>query len=158
MPSDRPVTQPARPDGATAQATRREALLAILVGWLSVSCAAPRRAPSAGTDGPGDDVGPDAEALARELLQEFSRAETRAYSEEGIPVFLFGENLARDAAAPPRKRPSANPTQAQLAATFQRWAEVLPRVRPEVTENDVATLIEILADRDFGRSSDEGRR
>lgn len=158
MPSDRPVIQPAGADGASARATRREALLAILVGWLAVSCAASRHAPSAGTDGPVDDVGPDAEALARELLQEISRAETRAYSEEGIPVLLFGENLARDDAALSRTRATPDPTRAQLAATFQRWAEVLPRVRPEVTEDDVAKLIEILADRDFGRSSDEGRR
>ncbi len=92
---------------------------------------------------------PDPEAAER-LADELRRLEARAYSEEGIPMFLAGENLAATAAgAPAGFEPSA--LNRQLAAAYRDYAALLPGLEREMTEYDAATLVELLADKDFLR-------
>ena len=92
---------------------------------------------------------------ADQLLQGLSQLAARDYSEEGVAVFLACENLAG--------RRDGNPVQAfvplalnaQLAEDFNRYARTLPHLRPEVSEADVAELIELLAYRDLASADSE---
>lgn len=89
---------------------------------------------------------------AEELLRELGRSGARAYSEEGIPMFLVGENLAADAVPTP---PAG--LNLQLAADFRAHAGLLAQVRPNAVPGDVAKLVEWLAERDFGTTSSRFR-
>lgn len=120
-----------------SKTSRRRALLSILGGVSAlVSCTSPPKA-NQKTD-----------RLEEQLLRDLKRLGARMYSDEGIPVFLVCENLASSPGS--RSGRPAHASNAALAATFRRYAEVLLRVRPEVKEEDVPKLIEVLAERDFG--------
>jgi hypothetical protein len=133
--------------------TRRFALIGVLGScWAFISCARSQRG-STSRSKTDDAVGDALEEFDRQLLEDFSRVGSRTYSEEGIAVFLVGENLA----GPDRDRlpvvPASRDTSpARLAAAFREYASALLRVRPDATEEDVATLVEVLADRAFGKS------
>ena len=131
--------------------TRRGAAGSLLAGiWTLVSCARSGRSPRTPASRP-DITGPGTpDAFVRQLLRDFERTGSRTYSEEGITVFLVGENLA--ARSPERSpgRSSRESNGAELAAAFRHGAAVLPGMRPAVTPDDVGKLIEVLADRDFG--------
>lgn len=65
-------------------------------------------------------------------------------------MLLVGENLAGD--SPPHPTDAGaplHPANSVHAATLRQWTELLPRIRPEATEADVALLVELLADWDF---------
>jgi len=132
---------------------RRHALSGIVTmlvnAWAVVSCA-PRSRPRSGDVG---QVPPATTAsdnhLGDEVLKDLTRLGSRVYSEEGIAVFLACENLARRPDGTANALPAPTALNTSLAATFRKYAEVLPRVRPEVVEGDVAKLVELLADRDF---------
>lgn len=82
------------------------------------------------------------------LLAELDRLEARAYSEEGIPVFLACEDLAGKATgAPAGFKPG--PMNAELAEAYRSYAALLPGLDRERTEYDAAELVELLAERDF---------
>lgn len=116
-----------------------------------VSCAARRwGSGTASTSASTEESPKSAEDAARQLSKDYQRAGSRAYSEEGIPVFLVGENLVPDGTGSGDGGAAADPERARLVATFRRYAEALPTVRSEVVPGDVGKLIEVLADRDFG--------
>lgn len=133
---------------------RRRALYGIGVSilggaWTLISCA-PLRRPRSGDGGQGG--APKAasdEELGDQVLRDLTRLGSRVYSEEGIAVFLACENLARRPDGSAGALPAPTALNHSLATTFRKYAEVLPRVRPDVVEGDVAKLVELLADRDF---------
>ena len=95
-----------------------------------------------------------AKQLGEKLITELARLETRDYSREGIPMLLACENLVPDgtsevAAAAPLA------SNLELAATFRQYAASLPEVRNDLTEGDVAKLVELLAMQDFAASGKE---
>ncbi|MCC7374145.1 MAG: hypothetical protein IT581_05795 [Verrucomicrobiales bacterium] len=88
-----------------------------------------------------------------ELSRELAVLAERPYSEAGIPVFLFGENLNETASPLPNAVPgttSAPPNQTDLRKAFEQLAEAIARIRPKPAPDDVALLVEWLAERDFG--------
>lgn len=80
------------------------------------------------------------------LLDELGRIEARAYSEEGIPMFLACEDLGAGG-VPPGFAPTA--FNEALASAYRDYAVLLPGLDREMTEYDAANLVEILALRDF---------
>ncbi|HEX5787560.1 MAG TPA: hypothetical protein VFY03_05235, partial [Woeseiaceae bacterium] len=88
-----------------------------------------------------------APAFAELLVDELSRVAARAYSEEGIPMYLAGEDLAGGRGAPAGFEPGA--LNARLAGEFRDYAAELPGLDRERTEYDAAMLVELLALRDF---------
>ncbi len=128
---------------------------ALLAAWALLSWAPSRRRRI--VDERHDNTGtvtPDLQD-ADQLLQDLSRLAARDYSEEGIAVFLACENLAaaKDKKTEPAFVPSA--LNEQLAGEFNRYVRLLPQLRPEVTEADLATLVELLADRNLVAASRE---
>lgn len=137
---------------------RRGAACGLLGGlWALVSCAARRP----GSGDPAARGTPD--RWARDLGRDYVRTGARAYSEEGIPVFLVGENLGPEVAgsgpvvANTNTNTNTDSDAGRLAAALRRSGEVLPTVRPGVGPGDVGKLIEVLADRDFGVPAGGGR-
>lgn len=131
---------------------RRGALYGIGVAmlgsaWQRVSWAPLRR--QRGDQGQVGAPRTAADELGEQVLRDLTRLGSRVYSEEGIAVFLACENLVRRGDGSASALPAPEPLNIALAATFRRYAEVLPRVRADVTEGDVAKLVELLADRDF---------
>ena len=105
---------------------RREALFAM----LAATCGALRARAAVSLPHSGPDVAP------------------RAYSEEGVPVFLACENLLTVATS--QSRPvTLTPFNAAVASDFRQRAEAWQRSHPDATADDVAKLIEALAERDF---------
>lgn len=82
------------------------------------------------------------------LLAELNRLEARAYSEEGIPVFLACENLAGKTTGVPAGF-TPGPMNAELAQAYRSYAALLPGLERERTEYDAAEIVELLAERDF---------
>jgi hypothetical protein len=123
---------------------RRGAIYRIGAGILGVASALAKRlnAAEAGANTT------QASEFGEQLVRELTRLENRVYSEQGIPMFLACKNLARSGNDPPDS-PVARPSSAPLAAAFRRCVETLPQIRADVTENDVAKLVELLADQDF---------
>jgi hypothetical protein len=130
--------------------TRRGALMGLLGGlWAVVSCSDSQRSADRRPGKAGALHQPPANSPARQLRQEFDRVGRRAYSEEGIPVFLVGENLAASRGTSAGQVLPDSPA-AELASTLRESADALAQVVPNLTEADVAKLIEVLAARDFG--------
>lgn len=87
-------------------------------------------------------------APAELLIDELSRIEARSYSEEGIPMFLAGEDLAGGTnGAPAGFRPAT--LNKALADAYREYAALLPELEREMSEYDAANLVELLALRDF---------
>ena len=132
---------------------RRHALSGIVSifasAWAVVSCAPRGRPPSGAVQQAPRATAASDKDLGDEVLRDLTRLGSRVYSEEGIAVFLACENLARRPDGAANALPPPTALNSSLAATFRKYAEVLPRVRPEVVEGDVAKLVELLADRDF---------
>ena len=82
------------------------------------------------------------------LREDLARLAPRAYSEEGIPVFLACEDLVADRTSQ-KSAATLTPFNAALAADLRKNAEAWQRIHPHATDADVGKLIEVLADRDF---------
>lgn len=133
-----------------AGTSRRDALASLLALFSSlVSCVSPRSRRQGDANGDNHLLEDAAQArLAQGLSQDLARLSERAYSEEGIPVFLVCEDVAGDGKG--RKADPNRSTDPAIQTAFQESAHALALVRPEATEEDVSKLIEVLADRDFG--------
>lgn len=136
---------------------RRSALSRMALGilgsvWAFISCAPLRR------DSPYDAKGqPRMRQLAQDLEQDLSALSRRDYSEQGIPVFLVGENLPSDNESPDRRRRS-EAANTILVEVFRRHAEAWQQMNPDTKEADVSKLIEVLAERDFGMTLKRPKR
>ena len=130
--------------------TNRRGALAGILGFLTatISCVLPRneRVQHGKVSEPVDTDLPD--PSRRQLIQDLAQLNQRAYSEEGIAVFLVCENATRSGRGIPADLIQAS--NAPFLAAFRRLVKEIPRVRPEVTQDDVPKLIELLAARDFG--------
>ena len=82
------------------------------------------------------------------LREDLARLAPRAYSEEGIPVFLACEDLVSNRTSR-HFAATLTPFNAALAADLRKNAEAWQRIHPDATDADIAKLIEVLADRDF---------
>lgn len=130
---------------------RRCALCRISIGllggaWALAACSTSGRRPD-----------PFLESLrGSQLLAELARLDARVYPEEGIPMLLACDNLEpeRGSSAQAAVEPAAT---AGLAASFRHLARTLPEVRSNLTEWDVAKLVELLAERDFAAGGTGGR-
>jgi hypothetical protein len=147
----------------SAMIPRRHALLKITwsmltSAWALVACSPSRlRSGKANTNlGVSRSGSKRREQLAAALEEDLTRLRQRAYSEEGIPVFLLGENLA---AEPPASRPNPSEQRARItmANAFREHAEIFQALHPNATGSDVAKIVEVLAERDFGPPGQRGK-
>lgn len=101
---------------------------------------APRQVPAATADG--------------SQATDLSRIGAHVYSEEGIPMFLACENLADGGTSP---GPAAAPSELnkKVDAAFRRYTREWQRQHPKASAEDVAKIVEFLADRDVTRGGME---
>lgn len=78
-------------------------------------------------------------------LAEMDRLGSREYKEIGVPMFLVAEDLTAEAPPPPGRDGSGR----LLAMLLAEGAEALKTRRPSLDAEDIARLIETLADRHF---------
>ncbi len=97
---------------------------------------------------------PSGDAVERHLREDLARLGERAYSDEGIPVFLACVNVAAANAhrAPVQPPLFSQSIAAQLRANGAAWLHI----NPEAPATDISKLIEVLAERDFGRLGKAG--
>lgn len=88
------------------------------------------------------DAAESTEALQWQL-QRWARRDT---SEQSAPMFLGLENLA---ASDPLQSYVPDQLNQQLAAKFERYADLLLQFKPEADENDVAALVVLLAEQEL---------
>jgi hypothetical protein len=86
-----------------------------------------------------------ADPAAEQLQNALSRLQVKADAEDSTPVFLAGENLARDDLA----GYTPDTLNRQLAAAYRDYAALLPGLERDATEYDAALLVVVLAERDF---------
>jgi hypothetical protein len=86
---------------------------------------------------------PDEEVDAR--LADMERLGSRDYKEIGVPMFLVAEDLTEG--APVRSAPDESGR--ILAMLLAEGVEALRRRRPELGAEDIARLVEQIADRHF---------
>jgi hypothetical protein len=80
-----------------------------------------------------------------ERLADMERLGQRDYKEIGVPMFLVAEDLSGGA----RPRPAPDTSGRILAMLLAEGVEALRRRRPELGAEDIARLIEQIADRHF---------
>jgi hypothetical protein len=99
----------------------------------------------------------DADAAAAEdrLRKELAQMASRADSEEGVPVLLACVNQVVDKATGKVPPAALSPWNAVVVADFRQTAAAWQRVRPNATEGDVGSLIQVLAVRDFAAGGKE---
>lgn len=94
------------------------------------------------------------ESVDARLRKDLSQLNSRANSEEGVPVFLACVNLV-GAKSSRRTRHALTPFNAAVAAQFRENAAAWERIRPNSSAGDVGKLIEVLAARDFNSGGNE---
>ena len=85
------------------------------------------------------------------LRADLASLAPRAYSEEGVPMFLACVNLVPAVISHQVPKVTLTPLSAALASTLRRNAEAYQRIKPGLKAKDIAPLIEVLANRDFTR-------
>ncbi len=91
--------------------------------------------------------GADASEGVERLEADLKRLDRSPDLEEGVPMFLLGENLA---AGPPETENVSDGEGARLAREFREVAEAFRAMNPGATAADAQKLVELLALRDFG--------
>ncbi len=139
---------------------RRQALISLGVAWCrGVMWSLPRPvrpAPWEETPLRSDRFEtPPESAVDMRLREDLARLAPRIYSEEGIPVFLACMNMVPARTLHKPAKVTLPPLSAALASAFHRNAEAFQRIRPDAKAQDVAPLIEVLADRDFSNGRGE---
>jgi hypothetical protein len=136
---------------------RRKTLLAI-AGALGAGVSAPglarllsRDQEPAGTSSKSGHRGSPGDPVEQSLREDVARLGSRAYSDEGIPVFLACEDLV--AAKIHRRAPPPSGWSKTVASDLRRNGEAWLRIFPNAPDTDISKLIEILAARDFSRGS-----
>ena len=85
------------------------------------------------------------ETLIDILVADPDRLKTTKYAEMGVPMFLIGEDAPSVAVIAPIDDTATDP----LGEQFAQLAAALALRKPELDLNDVAKLLEVLADRYF---------
>ncbi len=133
---------------------RRKALVAIAAATgsaVSSKAALARLLESGQAPHQGPSGAPPKEAISAvdaRLREDLARLAPRAYSEEGIPVFLACEDFVRGRTSR-QSAATLTPFNAAFASDLRKNAEAWQRIHPDATDADIGKLIEVLADRDF---------
>ena len=136
---------------------RRKTLLAMAGAWAAGASGAAlaRLLPSdpepSGTSSGFGPVASAADPVEKLLREDLARLGSRAYSDEGIPVFLACVDLAAAKTHGPAVPPSA--LSQTVASELRKNAEVWLRIFPNAPDSDISKLIEVLAERDFSHGS-----
>lgn len=85
------------------------------------------------------------ETVMDALIDEPRCPEKSKYAEMGVPMFLIGEHATFDANAPPIDDTATN----EISDYFRQLVGAMARRKPEIDHEDVAKLLEALADRYF---------
>lgn len=85
---------------------------------------------------------------AQALRAHVDRLRSRDYSEVGVNMLLTGENLP---ASVHREQDMGG---LALSRALNRYARFLTTAKPEASEDDVAALVELIAERDFTAGGD----
>jgi hypothetical protein len=88
---------------------------------------------------------PPSEEEVEARLADMERLGNRDYKEIGVPMFLVAEDLSGEA----RQRVTADGSGRILAMLLAEGAAALRSRRPDLSADDIARLIEALADRHF---------
>ena len=117
---------------------RRKALTQLVLGglgscWAFVSCAPFRREAHSSSE-------------IAQLRTDLAKLDRPPDWEKGVPVLLYGENLA----APERRVHRTGGDGPKLAADFRKIADVFLEKHPTAARSDILKLVEALALRDFG--------
>ncbi len=93
----------------------------------------------------------DAPPTPEEQLQtNIIQLGSRVYSEEGIPMFLACEDLKAGQSVGPYTKA----LNTAVAPAFHRYVEIWQQLHPDAPAADVATLVELLAFKDFASNQD----
>ena len=141
---------------------RRQALLGMSAAALGAAPSASALAGLLGTgvtgvpaaNTPAKDAGSDA-AVDDRLRKDLAQLDSRANSEEGVPVLLACVNLVAEKGSHRTSHAALTPFNTALTVEFRRNAAAWERVRPKSTAGDVGILIEVLAARDFNSGGKE---
>ena len=134
---------------------RRKTVLGMLGAWGAMIASAafgkslPSGQPKASTSSGFEPGASDSAAVEKALRADLARLKSRAYSDEGIAVFLACEDLVAVKAARPALPASA--LSQRVAADLRKNGEAWQRIYPNAPATDVSKVIEVLADRDFRR-------
>ena len=136
---------------------RRKTLLA-MAGAFGAGVSAPALArfltwdqePSGTSSGSGRGASAG-DPVEQSLREDMARLGSRAYSEEGIPVFLACEDVV--AAKTHRHAPPPPAWSQTVASDLRKNGEAWLRIFPNAPDTDISKLIEVLAERDFSRDS-----
>ena len=123
--------------------------LARMLGWTSP--AAKAAIPAAQPTGAADPLIDD------RLRDDLARIASRADSEEGVPVILACESLVAEQSSHQPALVHLTLFNLAFASELRTNAAAWQRLRPNSPETDVATLIQLLAYRDFDRGRLEQR-
>ena len=86
---------------------------------------------------------------ARELLNDIEAMRARDYSETGVCMLLTGENLVSGVT---RRQDLGG---SRLARLLDRYVRRLEVARPDATADDVAAVVELVAEEDFRAAGQE---
>jgi hypothetical protein len=86
-----------------------------------------------------------ADEEAEQILYELASFEARYYAEEGTCMVLACENLADKTSG----AFVADATNRRFSEAFDHYAALLSELRSDLTEQDVAPVVELIAHRDF---------
>lgn len=132
---------------------RRTTLLAMLGAGIARATAGPLLAQngSAPARAPAD-AHPAANAGAGDqaMQADLARLGSHEYSDEGIPVFLACVNLVAEKTGQPTA--PATDLSKRVAADLRRYGDAWHTLHPDAPDSDASKVIEVLAERDFGRS------
>jgi hypothetical protein len=94
-------------------------------------------------------------AIDERLRKDVAELAARPNSEEGVPVILACLNLVTDKQGKPARPAKLSPMNIAVVADFRRNAAAWERIKPDSPGGDVATLIQIMAERDVANGGKE---
>ncbi len=86
------------------------------------------------------------DAFVDQLFADMKRLGARVYPEEGIPMFLVAEDMSASAAETDGR---TSPNGVLLASAFAQIIAGLKQRKPDLDAGDIASAVELLADRYF---------
>lgn len=86
------------------------------------------------------------DAFVDQLFADMKRLGERVYPEEGIPMFLVAEDMS---GSPVDTADVSSPSGVLLASAFAQIISGLRRRKPDLDAGDIASAVELLADRYF---------
>jgi hypothetical protein len=85
------------------------------------------------------------DAFIENLIADMARLGSRPYAEIGVPMFLVAEDLTSASVCVANQSTNGH----DLATLFAQMVDALNHRKPELDADDIARLIEVLADRYF---------